>query len=177
MTELARTAGTVAAVSEQDGTSVLSPIEEADFVARVEEFLTAHARRLDDPSSDADDGIGEESGLEAARTFQAALAGAGLAGLAYPSEYGGAGLSPRHEELFTRTAADWHLPTAPLSISHGMCLPMLSQFGTDEQKSLFMPDCISGATIWCQLFSEPGAGSDLAGLATRAVLDLSLIHI
>ena len=52
MTGLARTAGTVAPVSEQDGTSVLSPVEEADFVTRVEEFLTAHARRLGGPSPD-----------------------------------------------------------------------------------------------------------------------------
>ncbi|GIT45419.1 MAG: hypothetical protein Ct9H300mP12_00040 [Acidimicrobiales bacterium] len=49
MTGLARTAGTVAPVSEQDGTSVLSPVEEADFVTRVEEFLAAHARRLGGP--------------------------------------------------------------------------------------------------------------------------------
>ena len=89
MTGLARTAGTVAPVSKQDGTSALSPVEEADFVTRVEKFLAVHARRLGDPSPGADDGIGEEGGLEAARTFQAALSGAGLAGLAYPSEYGG----------------------------------------------------------------------------------------
>ena len=171
MTGLARTAGTVAPVSEQDGTSVLSPVEEADFVARVEEFLTVHARRLGDPSPGTDDGIGEESGLEAARTFQAALSGAGLAGLAYPSEYGGAGLSPRHEELFTRTAADWHLPTATLSISHGMCLPMLNQYGTDDQKDRYLAPNIRGDVVWCQMFSEPGAGSDVASLATRAIRD------
>jgi len=171
MTGLARTAGTVAPVSEQDGTSVLSPVEEADFIARVEEFLAVHARRLGDPSPGTDDGIGEESGLEAARTFQAALSGAGLAGLAYPSEYGGAGLSPRHEELFTRTAADWHLPTAPLSISHGMCLPMLNQYGTDDQKDRYLAPNIRGDVVWCQMFSEPGAGSDVASLATRAIRD------
>ena len=99
------------------------------------------------------------------------LSQAGLAGITFPEEYGGAGLSDTHQEIFNEVSASWHMPTSPLSISHGMCLPMLNQFGTHEQKLRFMPDNISGKTIWCQLFSEPGAGSDVASLSTRAVLD------
>jgi alkylation response protein AidB-like acyl-CoA dehydrogenase len=56
-------------------------------------------------------------------------------------------------------------------ISHGMCLPMLSEYGTSEQKERFLPDVISGKTLWCQMFSEPGAGSDVASLQTKAELD------
>ncbi len=56
-------------------------------------------------------------------------------------------------------------------ISHGMCLPMMNDHGTDEQKRQFMPDLISGKTLWCQMFSEPGAGSDVASLQTKAELD------
>jgi alkylation response protein AidB-like acyl-CoA dehydrogenase len=56
---------------------------------------------------------------------------------------------------------------AELIISHGMCLPVLNEFGTDEQKRRFMPDNIAGRTLWCQMFSEPGAGSDVASLQTR----------
>ena len=56
-------------------------------------------------------------------------------------------------------------------ISHGMCLPMLNEFGTDEQKAAYMPDNISGKTMWCQMFSEPGAGSDVASLQTKGELD------
>ena len=99
------------------------------------------------------------------------LSQAGLAGITFPEEYGGAGLSDTHQEIFNEVSANWRMPTSPLSISHGMCLPMLNQFGTHEQKLRFMPDNISGKTIWCQLFSEPGAGSDVASLSTRAVLD------
>ena len=58
-----------------------------------------------------------------------------------------------------------------LVISHGMCLPMLNEFGTEEQKRRFLPDNISGRTLWCQMFSEPGAGSDVASLQTRAERD------
>jgi alkylation response protein AidB-like acyl-CoA dehydrogenase len=60
---------------------------------------------------------------------------------------------------------------ASLVISHGMCLPVLNEFGTEEQKRRFMPDNISGRTLWCQMFSEPGAGSDVASLQTRAERD------
>ena len=56
-------------------------------------------------------------------------------------------------------------------ISHGMCLPMLNEFGTEEQKRQFLPDNIAGRTMWCQMFSEPGAGSDVASLQTRAERD------
>ncbi|MGI9645134.1 MAG: acyl-CoA dehydrogenase family protein, partial [Ilumatobacteraceae bacterium] len=56
-------------------------------------------------------------------------------------------------------------------ISHGMCLPMLDEYGTPDQKDRYMPDMISGKTLWCQMFSEPGAGSDVASLQTRAERD------
>ncbi|HRE03807.1 MAG TPA: acyl-CoA dehydrogenase family protein, partial [Ilumatobacteraceae bacterium] len=56
-------------------------------------------------------------------------------------------------------------------ISHGMCVPMLAEFGTHEQKQQFLADAIDGTTMWCQMFSEPGAGSDVASLQSRAELD------
>ena len=56
-------------------------------------------------------------------------------------------------------------------ISHGMCLPMLNEYGTPEQKRQFLADNISGRTMWCQMFSEPGAGSDVASLQSKAELD------
>ena len=91
--------------------------------------------------------------------------------LSYSEKFGGAGLTKKHQEIFDQVARDWRLPNGPLYISHGMCLPMLDQYGTEEQKNTYMQDCISGKTIWCQLFSEPGAGSDVAGLSTRANQD------
>jgi alkylation response protein AidB-like acyl-CoA dehydrogenase len=150
-------------------------IDEAAFVARIEAFHEGRCRRWDDvnPTADSnDEPAGTDlDGLAAARQYQAALADAGLAGLSYPSKYGGAGLTQRHQEIFTRIAAAWHRPDGPLSISHGMCLPMLNQYGTHDQKVAHMADAIRGSVVWCQMFSEPGAGSDVAGLSTRAIRD------
>ncbi len=150
-------------------------IDEAVFIARIEAFHEGRCRRsggLDsDGASDGQPSGTDPDGLAAARQYQAALADAGLAGLSYPSKYGGAGLTQRHQEIFTRTAAAWHRPDGPLSISHGMCLPMLNQYGTHDQKAAHLADAIRGSVVWCQMFSEPGAGSDVAGLSTRAIRD------
>ncbi len=161
-------AGTVAAMSDDNPST--PDADDAAFIARVEAFHAEHCVRIDDPAASGP-GSEDPEGLLAARSYQGALAHAGLAGLTHPVEYGGAGLTAHHQELFTRATANWHRPDAPLSISHGMCLPMLGQFGTHEQKAAHLADLIRGTTIWCQMFSEPGAGSDVAGLSTRAVLD------
>ena len=164
-------AGTVATVAETGTTPQTGTDEgfagESEFAARVEGFLSEHCSSVGDPVDDE----GEMQGLVRTRAFQGALVDAGLAGLTYPTHLGGAGLTPLHQEVFTRVSAGWRLPNGPLAISHGMCLPMLGQFGTEEQKARYLPDNISGRAIWCQMFSEPGAGSDVAGLSMRAVRD------
>ena len=145
-----------------------SPADDA-FRLEVEDFFSKVGSKIDSVA----EGIGDAdtTALGRAKSFQLALSEAGLAGITYSKEYGGAGLTDSQQEIFNGIASGWNSPTSPFSISHGMCLPMLNQFGTHEQKLQFMPDNISGKTIWCQLFSEPGAGSDVASLATRAVLD------
>ena len=147
----------------------LADSEKDLFRSKIESFFSEQTTQTDQ----SQDGIGDAdtTSLDKAKSFQMDLSQAGLAGITFPEEYGGAGLSDTHQEIFNEVSASWHMPTSPLSISHGMCLPMLNQFGTHEQKLRFMPDNISGKTIWCQLFSEPGAGSDVASLSTRAVLD------
>ncbi|MEL7207120.1 MAG: acyl-CoA dehydrogenase family protein, partial [Actinomycetota bacterium] len=67
--------------------------------------------------------------------------------------------------------ADFANMTVQLTITHGMVLPMLAEFGSDEQKAQFLAKNISAEEIWCQMFSEPGAGSDVASLQTRAERD------
>ena len=152
-----------------DTINELADSEKDLFRSKIESFFSEQNTQTDQ----SQDGIGDAdtTSLDKAKSFQMDLSQAGLAGITFPEEYGGAGLSDTHQEIFNEVSAKWHMPTSPLSISHGMCLPMLNQFGTHEQKLRFMPDNISGKTIWCQLFSEPGAGSDVASLSTRAVLD------
>jgi alkylation response protein AidB-like acyl-CoA dehydrogenase len=140
-------------------TATLSKDEAEAFRERCRAFLNEHAKP------------GARRDLEAARSFQAALAEAGLAGLTYDTEFGGAGLTLEHERIFRQVAQEFPAMTGELVISHGMCLPVLNEFGTDEQKRRYMPDNIAARTVWCQMFSEPGAGSDVASLQTRADRD------
>jgi alkylation response protein AidB-like acyl-CoA dehydrogenase len=106
--------------------------------------------------------------------FLAARFDAGLAAVHYPQGHGGLGL-PRSlqtvaDEEFAKAGAP-SLDPARNVIGLGMAAPTIIAFGTDEQKSRWLKPLWTAGEIWCQLFSEPGAGSDLAGLATRAVRD------
>ncbi|MGA1568880.1 MAG: acyl-CoA dehydrogenase family protein [Ilumatobacteraceae bacterium] len=139
--------------------TALSTTDAEAFADQVRTFLAANTT------------AGKGRNIDAARDFQGRLADAGLAGIPYPSEYGGAGLTLEHEKVFRQVAQEFPMMTGELVISHGMCLPVLNEFGTDEQKRKYMPDNIAARTIWCQMFSEPGAGSDVASLQMRAERD------
>src|SRR5699024_376008 len=102
--------------------------------------------------------------LERAGAFQRSYFEAGLVGATVPIEYGGLGLD--HDDAFAlnELAARAGLPDRRLFvIGLGMCVPTLLQHGSEDQKTELIPRILSGTDIWCQLFSEPGAGSDLAG--------------
>ncbi|GAA0442157.1 acyl-CoA dehydrogenase [Acrocarpospora corrugata] len=107
-------------------------------------------------------------GVDAAKTFMARLHDAGYSGITWPAEWGGQGLTQAEERAFAAAARDFSLPTYVFSIGLGMCGPTLLDRGTPEQKGRFLRKLLRGEEIWCQLFSEPGAGSDVAGLQTRA---------
>jgi alkylation response protein AidB-like acyl-CoA dehydrogenase len=138
------------------------------FEHRCRAFMAEHA--ASEPPSDRSDPTGEIA-MAAARQFQRALSAAGLAGLTYPVEYGGQGLSKDHERIWRQVAAEFPLQTGRLAITHGMCLPMVAEFGTPEQKRAYLGKLISAEEVWCQMFSEPSAGSDVAALQSRAVRD------
>ena len=146
----------------------LSPAEADEFRARCIAFLDEHATGI---SLGGDPDPRGSRRLEAAKAFQQALADAGLAGLTYPAEYGGQGLTKAHEKIWREAYAEYPNMTSELTISHGMCLPMLAEYGTDAQKQAYLADNIAARTVWCQMFSEPGAGSDVASLQTKAVRD------
>ena len=142
--------------------------EEADaFRARCKAFLDEHATGVKFTGPDPRD----EQSVAASRSFQKKLADAGLAGLTYAKEYGGAGLTKDHDLIYREEYGKHSDMTGQLVISHGMCLPMVAEYGSHEQKARFLPRNISGEDLWCQMFSEPGAGSDVASLQTRAVRD------
>ncbi len=113
----------------------------------------------------------EHAQVERAQAGQKLIFEAGFAGIVVPVEYGGQGLSGQHQRVFSKIASRYVIDTGIFSVSIGMVLPTLLAHGTEEQKLRLIPPMLRGDDIWCQLFSEPGAGSDLAGLTTKAELD------
>jgi len=98
---------------------------------------------------------------------------AGLAWVHFPEGFGGLGVSPKLQNLVNTklTAAGAPLPYGRNPIGHGMCAPTIVTHGSDEQKRRYLRPLFTSQEIWCQMFSEPGAGSDVAGLSTRATRD------
>ena len=94
----------------------------------------------------------------------------GWAAPEWPVEYGGPGWTPAQKYIFREELQMWPAPM-PLGFNINMCGPVVIQFGTPEQKARFLPRMLNLDDWWCQGFSEPGAGSDLAGLKTKAVLE------
>ncbi len=101
------------------------------------------------------------------------LAAAGLLAPAWPSEYGGGGLSPVEQVVLAEELARAGVPSGVPNDAFGIQMVgnTLLRWGTEDQKAYFLPRVISGEHRWCQGYSEPDAGSDLANLSTRAVLD------
>lgn len=96
---------------------------------------------------------------------------AGYSGLAWPKEYGGAGLSPAFQAIAYEELARAEAPEHVGLIGIGMAGPTIIAAGTNEQKKAYLANILSGEEVWCQGFSEPGSGSDLASLQARAVPD------
>jgi alkylation response protein AidB-like acyl-CoA dehydrogenase len=97
----------------------------------------------------------------------------GLAWVQYPEGCGGLGLTPKDQQLAQTRLAAGGAPISGLKnpIGYGMCAPTIVSHGTDEQKQRYLRPMFTAEEIWCQLFSEPGSGSDVASLSTRAVRD------
>jgi alkylation response protein AidB-like acyl-CoA dehydrogenase len=103
--------------------------------------------------------------------WRARLAAAGWAFPAWPREWGGRSLPPGIAHLVPAELEAAVVPGPPEGVAQGLVAPVILEAGTDEQKRTLLPPIAAGEMTWCQLFSEPGAGSDLAGLATRADRD------
>jgi alkylation response protein AidB-like acyl-CoA dehydrogenase len=105
------------------------------------------------------------------RRWQRLLYDSGWAGLTWPERFGGRGLSAAHQMVFNQELSRYDATSGFLTAALALVGPTLMSHGSAEQQQRYLAPLLSGAEAWCQLFSEPGAGSDLAALATRAVRD------
>jgi len=145
------------------------------FRKRAREWLQANGpRRGGKDETDPVMGPSHEMGspeerdyVSFAREFQAKLHDAGFAGITVPSEYGGQGLTRAHQGVWNKEAASYAIPVVN-TLGFGLFIPTLLSHGTEEQKQYWIPKVIRNEKIFCQLFSEPGAGSDLAGVQSKA---------
>jgi alkylation response protein AidB-like acyl-CoA dehydrogenase len=160
-----------------------APLSLAEIEAEAEAFFAARVPRrsgavVHGSGPDGVIGVGhhssesEEAELARAQHWQRELYDAGLAWVDGPAEYGGRGLSAEHAHVVAEVAARFEVPvTSCFMVSHSIVGPTILAHGTPEQKRAHLPGIWRGDTVCCQLFSEPEAGSDLAGLRTTARRD------
>src|SRR5215218_9015157 len=124
---------------------------------------------LDEHRHEAPDSRGDDDAAVAARrAWQRRLAEARLAAVTWPAEYGGAGLGPLQQVVVNQEIGRAGVPGIFDIIGVGMLGPTLIAHGSEEQKQRYLGPMLTADEVWCQLFSEPAAGSDLAGIQTRA---------
>jgi len=151
--------------------------EEAAFRAEARTFLERNAQPK--TGTDADwsrGGLSEDPGGQSAfvrrcQQWQATLYDNGWAGIAWPKAFGGRGGTPAQQIIFNQEAAAYDVTSGFIGAAQQLVGPPLMRHGSAEQHDRYLRPLLRGDEMWCQLFSEPGAGSDLAALAARAVLD------
>ena len=138
--------------------------EEATFRNEAREWLVANAPTAADLTGLDDMGQ--------AKLWQKRKADAGWACIRWPKEYGGRGANAMEQVILSQEEAKVKAPnTGFFSIGQGMAAPTMMTWATEDQKKQYLPKLASGENVWCQLFSEPAGGSDLAALRTRGVRD------
>jgi alkylation response protein AidB-like acyl-CoA dehydrogenase len=132
------------------------PTDEELVIERCDQLLAEHDPKTTKPAD-----------------FLGAQYDAGLGWVHFPEGFGGMGVSPKLQNVVNArlTGAGAPLPYGRNPIGHGMCAPTIVTHGSDEQKRRYLRPLFTSEEIWCQMFSEPGAGSDVAGLSTRAIRD------
>ena len=137
--------------------------EEARFREEAATWLAENA-----PNDDAFRAL---TPLEQAKQWQKQKYDAGWACIGWAPEFGGRGASPIEEVIWRQEESQYDLPANFFLIGQGMIAPTLMAWARDEDKARYLPPLASGEEVWCQLFSEPAGGSDLAALRTRAERD------
>jgi alkylation response protein AidB-like acyl-CoA dehydrogenase len=143
--------------------------EEAAFRAEARAWLEAHAPAHVAPRTARSSG-GDEW-VRRCKAWQRTLYDGAWAGITWPKEYGGRGGTPLEQRVFDQEQARFGVAAGVFAVGIGMVGPTLIAHGTEAQKARYLDPLLRGDEVWCQLFSEPGAGSDLAALSTKAVRD------
>ena len=146
--------------------------QEAEFRGEVRTFLDAHAPlRTKSTESAYAEAKTDADRVAIAKRWQGLLAEHGWACIAWPKAFGGRDATPIESVIWNQEVSRYVTPDGLFIIGQGMCAPTLMAYGNDAHKAVHLPKIASGEEVWCQLFSEPVAGSDLAGIKTRAVRD------
>jgi alkylation response protein AidB-like acyl-CoA dehydrogenase len=163
--------------------AIVAPMEpydspqEATFRAEARTFLQTFARPIPEDSVAASAIVAEwtpeeeAARLKEAKDWQKVKFDNGWAGITWPKQFGGRGGSLIEHMIFRQEESLFDVPHDALAVGLGWCGPAVLQHGDTAQHERLLPPLLRGDEVWCQLYSEPGAGSDLAGLATRAVQD------
>ena len=146
--------------------------QEAEFRAKCRAWLEANAELKTKKTNSAKNmNVGNKTLLEAAAEWQKKKYDAGWAMIHWPKEFGGIGATPIERIIWAQEESKFNVPKGVYEIGLGMAGPVMMEYATDEQKERYLPPMAEGKEIWCQLFSEPSAGSDVAGLRSKAVQD------
>lgn len=140
------------------------------FRLRARAWLADNMPKLNE-TRPAPDGEDDSAEWEHDRELQRKMYAGGFAGICYPTEYGGLGLTPAHQEAFTEEADGYEMPLKLNVPTLSICAPVILDYGTEEQKQKYVRGAISGEIVLVQFLSEPRGGSDLAGVITRAERD------
>jgi alkylation response protein AidB-like acyl-CoA dehydrogenase len=141
---------------------------EAEYRAHVRAWLEDNAAEYREPPATP---WKLDEFIRRSKAWQAKKHAAGFTGITWPKAVGGQGLTPMHSIIYGQEEGRFHAPSGLYSIGLGMCIPTVFTHGSPEVSQRYVPKALVGEEVWCQLFSEPVAGSDLAGIRTRAVKD------
>jgi len=143
--------------------------EEAAFRTKVRSWIDENApKHLEAQLRRAGFASSGGTTIEDSKAWQKKKYDAGYACPSWPKEYGGGGLSPIERVIWSQEEGPYAVLSGLFTIGVGMCGPTVMAWASEEQKRDLLPKLASGEHVWCQLFSEPASGSDLAGLRTRA---------
>ena len=141
--------------------------QEAEFRTQVRGWIDANIGEFRDVPDTAD----RADFVARSKRWQTKKFEAGYTGITWPKAFGGQGLGPMSQIVYNQEEGRYHAPTELFSIGLGMCIPTVFSHGSQALIDRYVAKALSGEEVWCQLFSEPVAGSDLAGIRTKAVRD------